>query len=503
MVARATRLAGSARGVDGLDAAFHAIRAEHDVPEEFPAEVLEAAEQAAHEPRLPGRDTHEAGLPWRDASETRLPERDERDIELVTIDPPGAMDLDQALHLARIPTGYRVRYAIADVSAFVSTDDPVDLEARRRGQTIYCPDTRVPLHPPALSEGAASLLPGEDRPAYVWDIELGEDGARRTASVYRAMVRSRRRFTYEEVQAAVDDGTGGEVLELLREVGRLRIARESARGGASLPMPEQEVHADDDGHYRLRLRPLLEAEEWNAQISLLTGIAAAQIMIDGGLGILRTMPPASPEAITRLRREARALGAEWPHDTAYGDFLRSLDRDDPRHLAIIHDATSLFRGSGYTVFDGEVPGDLVQAAIAAPYAHTTAPLRRLVDRFALAICEALSAGREVPVWARDGLTELPELMAASGQRAGAVERACTDAVEAAVLAHRVGEVFDAVVVDANRSGLDLQLTDPAVSARADGEATPGDRVRAELVRADLAEHTVRFAVREVVPSAPR
>src|SRR5690606_21877718 len=150
--------------------------------------------------------------------------------------------------------------------------DPVDLEAHRRGQTIYCPDSRVPLHPPAISEGAASLLPGEDRPAYVWDIELDPDGERQSQTVYRAMVRSRERFTYTEVQAAVDAGTGGERFELLREVGRLRIARESARGGASLPMPEQEVHLGDDGTYRLVLRPLLEAEEWNAQISLLTGI---------------------------------------------------------------------------------------------------------------------------------------------------------------------------------------------------------------------------------------
>ena len=483
MVARATSLAESAREgelTNGLNAVFGEIRTELDVREEFPPAVLAAAERTARTPDLP--------------------DRDERDIDFVTIDPPGAMDLDQALHIERIANGYRVRYAIADVPAFVVPGGPVDVESRLRGQTIYCPDTRIPLHPPVISEGGASLLPGQDRPAYVWDIELDDDGVRRTASVGRAMVRSRRRYTYDEVQAAVDGGSGGEVLELLRDVGRLRIARESARGGASLPMPEQEVHVDEAGHYRLRLRPVLEAEEWNAQISLLTGIVAAQIMLDGGIGVLRTMPPASPEAVARFRREAEALGATWPTGMAYGDFLRSLDRDDPRHLAIIHDATALFRGSGYTVFDAAdperpVPANPVQAAIAAPYAHTTAPLRRLVDRYSLAICEALAAGREVPTWARDGLADVPATMASSAQRAGAVERESTNAVEAAVLAHRIGEVFDAVVVDANGSGLDLQLTDPAVTARADGEASPGDRVRAELITADIAGRTVRFAVR--------
>lgn len=476
MVARATSMTPPAREAqDGLAAAFRAVRAEHDVRATFPPEVLAAAEQAARNPHLP--------------------EADARDVPFVTIDPPGAKDLDQAVHVERTRRGFRVRYAIADVPAFVTPRSPVDDESWLRGQTIYCPDTRVPLHPPVLSEGAASLLPGEDRPAFVWDVELDDDGARRSARVTRALVRSRSQLTYAEVQDAVVGGTGGESLELLREVGRLRVARESARGGASLPIPEQEVHVDEAGRFGLRLRPVLESEEWNAQVSLLVGIAAAQIMLDGGLGVLRTMPPASPEAIARFRLEAEALGARWPEALPYGDFLRTLDREDPRHLAIIHEATALFRGSGYTAFDGEPPTDPVQAAIAAPYAHTTAPLRRLVDRFSLAVCEALCAGREVPPWVRERLADLPGAMTASGQRAGAVDRACTDAVEAAVLAHRVGEVFDAVVVDSNGSGLEVLVTEPAVVARAEGAASPGDRVRVELLAADVATRTVRLAVR--------
>lgn len=482
MVLRPTTLSESARRAqvtNGLNAAFREIRVEQEVREDFSPEVIEAAHRAVTNPHLP--------------------ERDERDVPFVTIDPPGAMDLDQALHLERTAGGYRVRYAIADVGAFVDPGGPVDTEARLRGQTVYCPDLRVPLHPPVLSEGAASLLPGEDRPAYVWEILLDADGVRQSAMVHRAMVRSRHRYTYAQVQAAVDAGTDDVLLTLLRDVGRLRIERESARGGASLPMPEQEVHVDDDGHYRLRLRPVRAAEEWNAQISLLTGMAAARIMLDGGVGILRTMPAATPEAVERFRHQARALGTHWPTTTAYGDFLRTLDRENPAHLALIHDATSLFRGSGYESFDvaadSPPPQDPVQAAIAAPYAHTTAPLRRLVDRFSLAICEALAAGRPVPDWARAGIGELPEIMQSTSRRARTVDRECTDAVEAASLAHRVGEVFDAVVVDTAGDGVDLQLTDPAVSARADGEANPGDRVRVELTRADVATHTVRFAIR--------
>ena len=72
----------------------------------------------------------------------------------------------------------------------------------------------------------------------------------------------------------------------------------------------------------------------------------------------------------------------------YGDFVRGLDRANPRHLALIHEATALFRGAGYTAFDGEPPAQREHAAVAAPYAHVTAPLRRLVDRFGLVVCEA-------------------------------------------------------------------------------------------------------------------
>ncbi|RIK14037.1 MAG: ribonuclease II [Acidobacteria bacterium] len=470
MVQRSRKLTRATAGTERrrlLEQAFERARREQEVREEFPPAVLEDVTRAVADPALP--------------------ERDETDLELVTIDPPGSMDLDQAMHIQRDGDGYRVRYAIADVPAFVRPGGALDAEARLRGMTVYCPDERVPLHPPELSEGAASLLPDVVRPAYVWDMRLTPEGVRDRADLYRAMVRSRRRYTYEEVQQLVDSGRGEETLMLLKEVGEHRIRREAERGGASLPMPEQEVEVGDDGRYRLRLRPLLEAEDWNAQISLLTGIVAARVMLDGGVGVLRTMPSPDDAAVARFRREARALGAEWPEGMAYGEFLRSLDRTAPSHLAVVDAATSLFRGAGYTVFDGQLPPEeeREQAAIAAPYAHVTAPLRRLVDRFGLAVCEALASGREVPSWARDALPLLPDLMDEADDRARAVERACVTAVEAAVLVDRVGERLPGVVVDGLRDGVLVQLTDPPVSGAARGTARLGTEVLVEVVSADV------------------
>ena len=208
----------------------------------------------------------------------------------------------------------------------------------------------------------------------------------------------------------------------------------------------------------------MPAEDWNAQISLMTGMAAAEMMLQGRVGILRTMPEPEGRTVAQFRRQARALGVTWPEGSRYGEFLRSLDRSDPQHLALIHEATVLFRGAGYTPFDGELPEQTGHAAVAAAYAHVTAPLRRLVDRFGLVVCEALCRGVEVPAWARESLPSLPEVMARSDRVAAAVDRASTDAVEVASLQHLVGQTFRAVVVDARKDGGLIQIAEPAILA---------------------------------------
>jgi len=420
-----------------------------------------------------------------------LPELDRTDVEFVTIDPLGSTDLDQALHFAREGEGYRVLYAIADVPAFVEAGGALDAEARQRGQTIYAPDGRIPLHPAVISEGAASLLPGQLRGAFVWDLELDASASVVQATVYRARVQSREQLDYATAQQRIDDGSASTVLQLLKEVGLKRILLEQQRGGASLGTQETEISLVD-GTYTLVRRTPHPVEDWNAQLSLMTGMVAARIMLDGGVGILRTMPPADDEAVTRFRRQTQALGTPWTADVRYGDYLRSLDTTQPRHLAIMHAAASLFRGAGYSPFDGAPPSQTEQAAVAAPYAHVTAPLRRLVDRFALVICEALSAGEPVPEWAREALPELPSMMSRSSQVAGQVDSQALNVVEAAVLAGREGEVFEATVLSAGDLFGTVQLVDPPVVARCDGSLEPGSTVRATLVTASVASGSVLF-----------
>jgi exoribonuclease R len=349
---------------------------------------------------------------------------------------------------------------------------------------------------------AASLLPEQVRGAFVWDHTLDASGNVTATSVARARIRSRRQLDYPASQADLAAGRGPDaaLLGMLRGVGRARMALEAQRGGASLSTPEILVSMED-GRYTLDRRRLLPIEDWNAQLSLMTGMAAATMMLDGGVGILRTMPAADPGAVDKFRRQARALGLPWPEDQRYGDYLRMLDGDDPKHLAILHAAASLFRGAGYTAFDGSAPENTAQAAVGAPYAHVTAPLRRLVDRFGLVLCEALSAGTAVPDWARAALPELPKIMARSSNAANRLDRMTLDAVEAALLVQRIGDEFDAVVLSAggmsgsqHRDGGRVQLLDPAVEGVCDGHLEPGTDVRVRLTEADIASGSVRFAL---------
>jgi exoribonuclease R len=257
-----------------------------------------------------------------------------------------------------------------------------------------------------------------------------------------------------------------------------------------LNVPEQEV-VQDGGGWTVHYRVPLETEDHNAQISLLTGMAAAQLMLRAGIGILRTQPPPDERSLQRLRRQARALRVPWPEAMSYPEFVRTLDPAKSAHAALMQEATGVGRGAGYTAFDGEPPAEPEHFAIAAAYAHATAPLRRLQDRYVSECCLAACAGTPPPDWVRAGLAALPDAMAKGDHRARVVERGVVDLVEAVLLQGREGETFDAVVVD---QGL-VQLRDPAVRGQiAKDAAEPGTELPVRLVRADPAARTVEFSI---------
>jgi exoribonuclease R len=208
------------------------------------------------------------------------------------------------------------------------------------------------------------------------------------------------------------------------------------------------------------------------------------------------MPPADPGSLRRLRQTAKALRIGWPKEMAYPDFVRALDPAQPAEAAMLMACTSLFRGAGYQAFSGGVPDDAEHAALAIDYAHVTAPLRRLVDRFGTEVCLALAAGRELPEPLRTALPTLPEVMAASDTVAGKVSRACVDRTEAFLLADRVGDELAVVVLRPSGPGGEpgeVYLPEPPVLARSTGSLPAGETVRVRLTEADPATGRIEFA----------
>jgi exoribonuclease R len=196
-------------------------------------------------------------------------------------------------------------------------------------------------------------------------------------------------------------------------------------------------------------------------------------------------------AVGRLRHSARAFGLAWPASQTLADFQRSLSTSDPRSAAFLIAVRRAGGGASYQPYvAGETPW---HSAMAATYAHATAPLRRLADRYVVEATLAVANGRPVPDDVQAAFAELPAAMARGETLANRVDNAVIDLAEAVLLSGREGDVFPAVVVDEDRRGTVVQLADPAVMVRiAAHRVDPGDDVRIKLTAVDLAARTVAF-----------
>ena len=347
----------------------------------------------------------------------RLPDLDRTDLPLVTIDPPtldGPRPGDA--HRAR---RRRLRRATTRSPTWRRSSrpgDPIDLEANKRGETLYGADSKVPAAPAVDLRGrrprccptrCARPCSGRSRSTTTGE---GTD-----VTVERARVRSTAKLDYAGVQRAIDDGTRRRVAACCsrrsascgwraRRPAAACRCRCPSRRSTSRATVAPGVPGADPG--RAVERPDLAAHRHGRRVAdgLRPGRAAAHPAAGG--------PPRRPAAAPH-RPRAR-------HRLAGRDALPRLHpRARPRQADARRDVTActrLLRGSGYVGFDGEVPDQPEHSALASEYAHVTAPLRRLGDRYAGEICVALCAGDEVPGWVLDRLGELPETMQESDRR---------------------------------------------------------------------------------------
>lgn len=440
------------------------IRVQYQVPAAFPPEVEAAAAAAAQ--RRPSAHV------------------DRTDRAFVTLDPAESTDLDQAFTIERSGSDLLLHYAIADVAWFVDDGGSIDAEAWRRGQTQYLPDGKARLYPAILSEGAASLLPNGDRPAVIFTTRVDPDGGVRLAGAERAIIRSRAKLAYASVTetdlppdfAALADRIAG---------------AEARRGAARVDPPQQEVVRAPDGTLALGFSPRLVSEDRNAALSLATNMAIADALQAHHTGLFRVMDAPDDAAIRRLRNTARAFGLDWAATMPLDLFERSLAGTDPRAAAFMLAIRRAGHGASYVPYQPDrTPW---HAAMAATYAHATAPLRRLADRYVVQATLAVANGEAVPATVADAFPRLPPIMARAEALEGQIQRAAIDLAEALLLAGREGETFAAVVTDADERGARIQLCGlPVVARVTTHDVRPGDGVEVTLVSADPVQRRIAF-----------
>ncbi|MBX6722461.1 MAG: RNB domain-containing ribonuclease, partial [Dactylosporangium sp.] len=240
-------------GEAGVD--VKSLMFQYGLPAEFPAEVLKAAD------RVPDRVTEDdlAGR-W-----------DFRGKTVFTIDGADAKDLDDAVSLERLPPGgravWRLGVHIADVSHYVPEGGPLDREARERGTSVYLVDRVIPMLPPRLSNGICSLNPNEDRLTLSCVIDFDGDGQVVDHRIGASVIRSRRRFTYDEVQAILE-GTAGRAAATseapagdapaAKRKRRSRRRKQADQGGAQAAGAASMAPADADERFVETLRAMDE-----------------------------------------------------------------------------------------------------------------------------------------------------------------------------------------------------------------------------------------------------
>ena len=447
-----------------LGAGLTEIRQQFQLPGSFPDDALAAAATA------------------KDRAPSEHVDRTARDF--VTLDPASSTDLDQAFAIERSGHDFLLHYAIADVAWFVRDGDPLDEEAWKRGASQYLPDGKVSLYPAAIGEAAASLLPDGPRPAIIFTSRIAPEGDAILQGVERALIRSRAKLAYSSVDDADLPQGFAEISE------RIRIA-EYKRGASRVDPPEQEVEPLGNGGYTLRFRRRHASEDQNASLSLATNLAIAKALLGHHAGFFRIMPEPDARAIERLRQTARAFGLQWPCMASLTQYERTLDPSDPKQAAFMMAIRRAGERATYAPYEeGLMPW---HAAIAAPYVHATAPLRRLADRYVIQAALAVANGGPVPLDVSEAFQRLQPVMDRANGLGGRIERAVIGLAEALMLQGHTGEVFDALVTDVDERGARIQLCDaPVVDRIGEDGLEPGSEIKVRLTQVDTIKRRITF-----------
>ena len=453
----------------------------HGIPHEFPPAALKEAAEAPLA-SLKGRE-------------------DWRDLPLVTIDPADAKDHDDAVHAVPDdnpdnPGGFVVTVAIADVAAYVTPGSALDREALERGNSVYFPDRVVPMLPERISNDLCSLREHEDRPALAVRLVLKADGAKKSHSFHRVLMRSAAKLSYQQAQAAIDGQTDEKTAPIRESVlmplwaayGIAARARDQ-RQPLELDLPERKLILKPDGSVdRVIVPDRLAAHRLIEEFMILANVAAAETLEKAGsLLIYRCHDEPSLEKMRALGEVLASIGIKLPQDGA----LRPV---------LFNRILGMIKGSeNETLINEVVLRTQAQAEYVAEnyghfglnlrrYAHFTSPIRRYADLIVhRALITALKLGDDgLPRSAT--LAELREVatrISAAERRAMAAERETTDRLIAHFLAGQIGASFDGRVGGVTRAGLFVKLD----GTGADG-FVPASTLGGDYYRYDEAAHAL-------------
>ena len=425
---------------------------QHGIPDHFPDAVIDEADRAKP-----------VGLSGRE---------DLRDIPLVTIDPWDARDHDDACFAEpdedpKNPEGHVIWVAIADVAAYVLPGSPLDIEARKRGNSSYFPDRVVPMLPDRLSGDLCSLHEGVPRAVIAVRIQIDKDGHKIGHKFIRGLMRSAASLNYEEVQAAMDgrpNDKAGPLLEpviepLYAAYDALTRAREK-RQPLELDLPERKIELSDDGKVSsVKFRDRLDAHRLIEEFMVLANVCAAETLIAKKSPLLfRVHEEPSPDKLESLRDTASSAG----YTLAKGQVLQ------PRHLnQLLNQASgrddaeliniSTLRSMTQAYYSPQNFGHFGLAL--QHYAHFTSPIRRYAD---LIVHRALISAHG---WGKDGLSleeterldQTAQHISDTERRSMLAERDTTDRYLAAYLSERVGDEFEGRISGIARFGVFVKL----------------------------------------------